>query len=67
MKTYDYQGLSRQARERASEREERRKLGRRLTDIGYKQLAMKLHPDKGGSVEAMARLNRARDHLKKFA
>jgi hypothetical protein len=32
---------------------------------GYKALAAKLHPDKGGSHEAMARLNRVRDNLKR--
>jgi hypothetical protein len=35
-----------------------------LIDIGYKVLAAKLHPDKGGSAEAMVRLNRARSELK---
>jgi hypothetical protein len=33
-----------------------RQLGMQLIDIGYKVLASKLHPDKGGSREAMARL-----------
>jgi hypothetical protein len=33
--------------------------------FGYKGLATKLHPDKGGSVEAMQQLNDARDMLKK--
>lgn len=35
-----------------------------LIDIGFKVLATKLHPDTGGSREAMARLNRVRDLLK---
>lgn len=39
-------------------------LGLQLIDIGYKVLATKLHPDKGGSREAMTRLNRVRDILK---
>jgi hypothetical protein len=39
-------------------------LGHQLIDIGYKVLAAKLHPDKGGSAEAMARLNRVRQILK---
>jgi hypothetical protein len=38
--------------------------GHRMIDIGYKALAMKLHPDKGGSQEDMARLNRVRDRLR---
>jgi hypothetical protein len=39
-------------------------LGVELINIGYKVLATKLHPDKGGSREAMARLNRVRDILR---
>jgi hypothetical protein len=39
-------------------------LALRLIDIGYRALAGKLHPDRGGSAEAMARLNKARDILK---
>ena len=35
-----------------------RALGLQLIDIGYKVLVTKLHPDKGGSSEAMTRLNR---------
>lgn len=47
------------------EREAESKLGLRLIDIGYKVLALELHPDKvGGSREAMTRLNRVRDRLK---
>jgi hypothetical protein len=40
------------------------KLAMRLIAIGYKVLAQELHPDKGGSREAMSRLNRVRDRLK---
>jgi hypothetical protein len=36
----------------------------KLIDIGYKVLAVELHPDKGGSAEAMQRLNRVRARLK---
>ena len=43
--------------QRAAERELQRRLARQLIDIGYKALASKLHPDKGGSREAMARLD----------
>lgn len=49
---------------RADEREAERRLALQLIDIGYKTLATKLHPDKGGSRDAMARLNRVRDRLK---
>lgn len=40
------------------------KLGHQLIDIGYKVLSSKLHPDKGGSSEAMSRLNKVRSILK---
>lgn len=38
-----------------------------LIDVGFKALATRLHPDRGGSKEAMARLNRVRTELKGFA
>lgn len=44
-----------------------RDLALELVDIGYKALATKLHPDHGGSKEAMARLNRVRAELKGLA
>lgn len=40
------------------------KLALRLIEIGYKVLSVELHPDKGGSSEAMSRLNTVRDLLK---
>lgn len=40
------------------------KLALEIISIGYKVLATKMHPDKGGSSEAMQRLNDARDLLK---
>jgi hypothetical protein len=43
------------------------KLAMQLIDIGYKALATKLHPDKGGSGDAMSRLNEVRDRLKQRA
>ena len=43
-----------------------RELGLKLIDTGYKVLATKLHPDKGGTTEGMERLNRVRNQLKKF-
>lgn len=38
-----------------------------LIDVGFKALATRLHPDRGGSKEAMARLNRVRIELKGVA
>jgi hypothetical protein len=52
---------------RIDEREAQRKLALQLIDIGYKALATKLHPDSGGSRDAMARLNQVRDRLKAHA
>jgi hypothetical protein len=46
------------------EEELERKLALDLIDIGYRTLSIKLHPDKGGSREAMTRLNTVRDNLK---
>jgi hypothetical protein len=53
--------------DRQKERALQRGLGVQLIDIGYKALATKLHPDKGGSQHAMARLNSVRERLKKHA
>jgi hypothetical protein len=44
-----------------------RELAEELIDIGYRALATKLHPDRGGSKGAMARLNCVRDELKDVA
>jgi hypothetical protein len=44
-----------------------RELAEELVDIGYRALATRLHPDRGGSKDAMARLNRVRDELKQIA
>jgi hypothetical protein len=38
-----------------------------LIDLGYRAMAMRLHPDKGGSKEAMSRLTTVRDELKPIA
>jgi len=55
---------AREEMKRADERDAQRKLALQLIDIGYKVLARTLHPDKGGSREAMVRLNAVRDRLK---
>ena len=44
-----------------------RELAEELVDLGYRALATKLHPGRGGSKDAMARLNRVRDELKQIA
>jgi hypothetical protein len=44
-----------------------RELAEELIDLGYRALATRLHPDRGGSREAMARLNVVRDELKSVA
>jgi hypothetical protein len=50
--------------ERTTRYEQKLKLAKQLIDIGYKVLAAKLHPDKGGSPEAMTLLNEIRSELK---
>jgi hypothetical protein len=61
-------GAIRQAQLSArQEREAKHKLALQLIDIGYRALATKLHPDKGGSPDAMGRLNQVRDQLKRLA
>jgi hypothetical protein len=44
-----------------------RKLALQLIELGYRALATRLHPDRGGSRDAMARLNVVRDQLKDIA
>jgi hypothetical protein len=44
-----------------------RELAAELIDLGYRALATRLHPDRGGTKDAMARLNRVRDELKQIA
>src|SRR5215475_1437240 len=56
--------FAQERREREREEQLTRSLGLQLIDIGYKALATKLHPDRGGSVDAMTRLNRVRTLLK---
>ena len=59
--------LKREELKRQEERDAQKALALQLIDIGYKVLARELHPDKGGSREAMARLNAVRDRLKQSA
>lgn len=44
-----------------------REIAVQLVDLGFKALATRLHPDRGGSKEAMVRLNRVREELKAVA
>src|SRR5262245_29143268 len=60
----DMERLQQEEITRKQERDAERQLAIRLIDIGYKVLAKELHPDSGGSREAMQRLSRIRDHLK---
>jgi hypothetical protein len=45
----------------------RRALVTELFDLGYRALATRLHPDRGGSKDAMARLNEVRAQLTEIA
>lgn len=63
----EMENLNRARQAEEKERATERKLALQLIDIGYKVLATKLHPDRGGSRDAMARLNRVRDNLRKQA
>lgn len=63
----DTEALQREARSRAAEQQTRVKLALQMIDVGYKALATRLHPDRGGSRDAMARLNDVRDQLKEAA
>jgi len=47
------------------QRAAQRKLGHQLIDIGYRALAVKCHPDKGGSDAMMANLTAVRDRLRR--
>ena len=60
----DVDTLPRDDLRRREERVAERKLGLQLIDIGFKVLAKTLHPDSGGSREAMQRLNAVRSRLR---
>jgi hypothetical protein len=53
-----------EARDRIQEREEQAKAGLEIIKAGYRAMAAKHHPDRGGSQEAMTRLNKARERLR---
>jgi hypothetical protein len=64
LNTVNVERLMQEKQSKEKEQRLMRGLANELIDIGYKVLASKLHPDKGGSSEAMARLNRVRSILK---
>jgi hypothetical protein len=58
------------AKERQTQDDEvrlHRELAAELIDLGYRALATRLHPDRGGSKDAMRRLNTVREQLKSVA
>jgi hypothetical protein len=63
----DTDRLSQERQVREEEVRLHRELALELIDIGFKAMATRLHPDRGGSKEAMRRLNRVRDELKSVA
>jgi hypothetical protein len=63
----DIEAVAQERQTRADEIQLHRDLALELIDIGYKALATRLHPDRGGSRDAMARLNRVREELKEVA
>jgi hypothetical protein len=63
----DFAALRQADLKRVGEHKLKLDLAAQLIDIGFKVLASKLHPDKGGSPEAMTLLNEVRDELKHHA
>jgi Protein of unknown function (DUF3102) len=59
--------LSNERKSREDEIKLHRDLALQLIDLGYRAMATRLHPDAGGSRDAMSRLNTVRHELKDFA
>jgi hypothetical protein len=59
--------LSDERQSRDDEIKLHRDMALQLIDLGYRALATRLHPDAGGSRDAMSRLNTVRHELKEFA
>jgi hypothetical protein len=55
----------RRAEDAKAQRKADSKMALQLINLGYKAMAMMLHPDKGGSTEGMARLVTIRNRMKK--
>ncbi len=62
----DVAKIKREYEDKQKENKVKRDLAFQLIDIGFKVLATKLHPDKGGSAEAMGRLSEIKSALKSF-
>jgi hypothetical protein len=52
--------------DRNAERDAERAMGLRVIEAGFKAVAREVHPDRGGSVEEMARLNKVRTRFKQY-
>jgi hypothetical protein len=63
----DVERLANDKQTRDSEIKLHRELAEKLIDLGYRAMATRLHPDRGGSRDAMQRLNTVRDELKSIA
>jgi hypothetical protein len=59
--------LSNDRQDRDKEIKLHQELALQVIDLGYRALATRLHPDAGGSRDAMSRLNTVRHELKDFA
>jgi hypothetical protein len=66
-KKIDVDSLRQDRQARDDEISLHRELALELVDVGFKALATRLHPDRGGSKDAMRRLNRVRDELRSVA
>jgi hypothetical protein len=63
----DVEHLADERQSQANEIKLHREMAVQLIDLGYRALATRLHPDRGGSRDAMERLNVVRDELKSVA
>ena len=65
MGTINFERLNQERKDQEREDQLVRQLALKIVDIGYRALAAKMHPDvRGGSKEAMQRLNEAKRLLK---
>lgn len=63
----DVTRLADERQKREDEIKLHREIAMQLIDLGYRAMATRLHPDRGGSKDAMARLSHVRDELKSIA
>lgn len=64
MNTVNVERLKQERQSKEKEEKLISEMAAKIIDIGYRALAAKFHPDRGGSHDAMARLNKARTLLK---